>query len=148
MVEGLADGTIDAIASDHAPHDQDSKRLPFAQAAAGIIGLETLLPLTLELVHNKHLSLMDALAAVTSNPAKRLGLAAGRLQRGAGADLVLIDPERPGRVDVASFKSKSKNSPFDGRPIEGLALATVIRGRIVHASEGAPKALQRHPPLA
>ena len=138
VVDGLKDGTIDAIASDHAPHDQDSKRLPFAQAAAGIVGLETLLPLTLELVHNKHLGLAAALAKLTANPALRLGLAAGRLIRGASADLVLIDIDRPYRIDVASFKSKSKNSPFDARPAEGMALATVLRGRVVHAGEGAP----------
>lgn len=142
VVEGLADGTIDAIASDHAPHDQDSKRLPFAQAAAGIIGLETLLPLTLELVHNKHLGLGQALAKLTCNPALRLGLAKGRLGRGASADLVLIDPDRPHRIDVAGFKSKSKNSPFDGRPTEGMALATLVGGRVVHAASGAPTALR------
>jgi dihydroorotase len=146
VVDGLADGTIDAIASDHAPHDQDSKRLPFAQAASGILGLETLLPLTLELVHNKHLGLSAALAKLTVNPAQRLGLAAGRLMRGAKADLVVIDFERPYRIDVGNFKSKSKNSPFDGRPVEGIALATVLGGRILHVIEGAPAGLRQ--PLA
>jgi dihydroorotase len=132
IVEGLADGTIDAIASDHAPHDQDSKRLPFAQAAAGIIGLETLLPLTLELVHNGHLKLQSALAALSARPAALLGLGAGRMQKGSRADLVLFDLERPYRINVDRFRSKSKNSPFDGRPVEGKVLMTVTRGRIVH----------------
>jgi dihydroorotase len=132
IVEGLTDGTIDAIASDHAPHDQDSKRLPFAQAAAGILGLETLLPLTLELFHNNHLKLQTALQRVTSGPAALLGLDAGRLEKGRRADLVLFDPERAYRIDVDSFRSKSKNSPFDGRPVEGKVLMTVTGGRIVH----------------
>ncbi len=138
VAEGLADGTIDAIASDHSPHDQDSKRLPFAQAAFGIIGLETMLPLTLELYHNKHLSLIDALALLTSKPAALLGLKAGRLAKGAQADLVLIDPDRPWKIDESRFRSKSKNSPFDGRPVQGHALRTVVDGRaiFIHGQEG------------
>lgn len=138
IVEGLRDGTIDAIASDHSPHDQDSKRLPFAQASFGIIGLETLLPLTLELYHNKHLTLPEALALITSGPAGLLGLKAGRLAKGAQADLVLIDPDRPWKIDEAAFRSKSKNSPFDGRPVQGHALRTVVDGRaiFIHGQEG------------
>jgi len=138
IVEGLREGTIDAIASDHSPYDQDSKRLPFAQAAFGIIGLETLLPLTLELYHNKHLSLADALALVTCKPADLLGLAAGRLAKGAPADLVLIDPDRPWQIDEDAFRSKSKNSPYDGRPVQGHALRTVVDGRaiFIHGQEG------------
>ena len=138
IVEGLADGTIDAIASDHSPHDQDSKRLPFAQAAFGIIGLETLLPLTLELYHNKHLSLIEALALVTAKPADLLRLKAGRLAKGAQADLLLIDPDRPWKIDESRFRSKSKNSPFDGRPVQGHALRTVVDGRaiFIHGREG------------
>ncbi|MDH3230167.1 MAG: dihydroorotase [Alphaproteobacteria bacterium] len=131
VVEGLKDGTIDAIASDHSPYDQDSKRLPFAQAAFGIIGLETLLPLTLELYHNKHLSLLQALGLLTARPAARLGLTAGRLAKGAPADLVLIDTERPWKIDEIEFRSKSKNSPFDGRPVQGHALRTVVDGRTI-----------------
>ncbi len=131
IVEGLKDGTIDAIASDHSPYDQDSKRLPFAQAAFGIIGLETLLPLTLELCHNKHLSLTEALALLTCKPAERLGLNAGRLVKGAPADLVVIDTDRPWKVDEAGFRSKSKNSPFDGRPVQGHAVRTVVDGRAI-----------------
>jgi len=137
VVEGLTDGTIDAIASDHAPHDQDSKRLPFAQAAAGILGLETLLPLTLELYHNNHLKLQSALQKVTSGPAALLGLQAGRLEKGRRADILLFDPERAYRVDVDSFRSKSKNSPFDGRPVEGKVLVTVTSGRVVYDARGA-----------
>jgi dihydroorotase len=129
VVAGLKDGTIDAIASDHSPHDQDSKRLPFASAASGIVGLETLLPLTLELYHNGHLSLLEALRPLTERPAAILRLPAGRLDIGAAADLVIFDLERPRRIDVDGFRSKSRNSPFDGRPVQGQVLRTVIAGR-------------------
>jgi dihydroorotase len=135
VAEGLADGTIDIIASDHAPHDQDSKRLPFAQAASGIIGLETMLPLTLELYHNGTLSLLDALAKMTAAPATLLRLPSGRLAKGAPADLLLFDPDRPWRIDENQFRSKSKNSPFDKRPVQGCALRTFVEGRTIHPAE-------------
>jgi dihydroorotase len=131
VIAGLKDGTIDAIASDHAPHDQESKRLPFASAASGIIGLETLLPLTLELYHNGHLGLSEALAALTYRPADILRLPAGRLAVGAAADLVIFDLERPWRIDVDALRSKSKNSPYDGRPVQGRVLRTIVAGRSV-----------------
>ena len=131
VVDALKDGTIDLIASDHVPQDQDSKRVPFAQAEPGIVGLETLLPLSLELYHNGHLSLSEVLATVTCRPAELLGLESGRLRKGAPADLVLFDPDRPGRIDVDGFRSKSKNSPFDGRPVQGQVLRTVVDGRTV-----------------
>jgi dihydroorotase len=132
---GLSDGTIDAIASDHSPHPQDSKRLPFASADAGIIGLETLLPLSLELVHNGHLTLLQALRALSQRPAEILRLPAGRLAEGAPADLVLFDLDRPGRIDVTTFRSKSKNSPFDGRPVQGRVLRTMVEGRFVFGGD-------------
>ncbi|MFQ5985175.1 MAG: dihydroorotase family protein [Alphaproteobacteria bacterium] len=134
-VEGLKDGTIDAIATDHAPHDQDSKRVPFAHAANGIVGLETLLPLALALYHNRAMGLLDVLRAMTLTPARLLGLDCGRLARGAPADLVLFDLDRPWRIDVSGFHSKSKNSPFDGRPVEGRCLMTVVGGRTVYRLE-------------
>ncbi len=135
VVEGLADGTIDVIASDHAPHDEDSKRLPFAQAEFGIIGLETLLPLTLELYHNGDLSLLNALAKVTSAPADLLGCPFGRLQRGAPADLLIFDPDKPRQIDENTFRSKSKNSPFDKRPVQGAVMRTVVEGRTIFSVE-------------
>jgi dihydroorotase len=135
IVEGLKDGTIDAIASDHAPQDQESKRLPFAQAAPGIIGIETLLSLILELHHNGHLPLAELLRRVTSAPAGLLGLNAGALAKGGPADLVLFDPDRPWKIDAKRFLSKSKNSPFDGRPVQGQALRTTVGGRTVFNRE-------------
>ncbi len=131
VVAALVDGTIDAVASDHAPQDQDSKRLPFAQAECGGIGLETLLAVTLELFHNGHMSLLDALGLITHDPAEILGLPAGRLKVGHAADLVLLDPGRGWKVDPEAFRSKSKNSPFDGRPVQGVAMRTVVDGRTV-----------------
>ena len=136
VVAGLRDGTIDAIASDHSPHPQDSKRLPFASAEAGIVGLETLLPLTLELVHNGHVTLLQALRALSQRPAEILRLPAGRLAEGATADLVLFDLDRPGRIEIDKFRSKSKNSPFDGRPVQGRVLRTMVEGRLVFTADG------------
>ncbi len=141
LIEGIADGTIDVIASDHAPQDQDSKRQPFAQAAAGIIGLETLLPLSLALVHDGRLGILQALAPLTSRPAQLLGLAAGRLAKGAPADLVLFDPDVPWTVEESRFRSKSKNSPFAGREVKGRALRTIVDGRPVFVDGEAGKRL-------
>ena len=135
VVAGLQDGTIDTIASDHAPQDQDSKRLPFAQAAFGAVGLETLLPLVLSLYHNGNLPLLDALAKITCKPAELLGLTAGRLESGAPADLAIFDPELPWRVEDHIFHSKSKNTPFDGQPVQGRIVQTVVDGRIVFQLE-------------
>lgn len=135
IVAAIADGTIDCVASDHAPEDEESKRLPFAQAAAGGIGLETLLPVTLELYHNGHLSLLAAINLISHAPARLLGLPAGRLEAGLPADLMLFDPERSWKVEADSLNSKSKNSPFDGRPVQGLVLRTVIDGRTVFKRE-------------
>lgn len=135
VVAGIADGTIDAIASDHAPQDQDSKRLPFAQAEFGGVGLETLLAISLELYHDGHLDLLAVIERLTVIPATLLGLQAGRLKAGAAADLVLFDPEKPWVVDPDRFRSKSKNSPFDGRPVQGKVLRTVVDGRPVFVAD-------------
>ena len=135
VAEALADGTIDVVASDHCPHDQDSKRLPFAIADHGIVGLETLLPLALAPYHKGDMSLLQVLATVTSAPARILGLPAGRLAVGAAADLVLFDPDRPWRIDPDRFLSKSKNSPFDDHPVQGKVLRTVVDGRSIFAAE-------------
>ncbi len=136
IVEGLKDGTIDAIATDHAPHDQDSKRLPLAHAANGIIGLETMLPLSLELYHTRHMGLLEVLATMTSRPATLLSLDVGSLAKGGPADLLLFDLDTPWRIDVDGFHSKSKNSPFDGRPVQGRVMRTVVGGRKVYRRDG------------
>src|SRR4051812_17610103 len=135
VVAGIADGTIDAIASDHAPWDQDSKRLPFSSAEYGIIGLETLLPLSLELSHNRHMPLIEVLRRLTVNPARILGLEVGRLTPSAPADLVLFDPETPWQIDTERFRSKSKNAPFDGRPVQGRVEQTIVDGRTIFLRE-------------
>lgn len=132
VIAGLADGTIDAIASDHAPQDEDAKRQTFAAAEFGGIGLETLLAATIGLVQTGALGLLPALRLLTCGPADILTLPAGRLKMGAAADLVLFDPDRGWQVDPVKFKSKSKNSPFDGRPMQGVVLRTVVDGRTVH----------------
>jgi dihydroorotase len=137
VLAGLEDGTIDAIASDHAPHDQDSKRLPFAQAEPGIVGLETLLPLSLAIHHKGRLGLVALLEKLTSKPAETLGLKLGRLAKGMPADLVIFDPDRPWRIEPDAFRSKSKNSPFEDMPVQGRALRTVVSGRTLFELDGA-----------
>ena len=132
IVAGIADGTIDAIASDHCPQDQDCKRLPFALAEPGVVGLETLLPLALELYHKGRIDLLDLLGKLTVVPADLLGLPVGRLAPGAPADLVLFDLEVPWRISAESFHSKTKNTSFDGRPVFGRVERTVVDGRPVH----------------
>jgi dihydroorotase len=136
VIEGLCDGTIDAIASDHAPWDQDSKRLPFSSAAYGIVGLETLLPLSLELYHNRHLGLLDLMRLMTLNPAQILRLPVGRLAVGTPADLVLFDPDQPWQICPDDFLSKSKNAPFDDRPVRGRAQLTIVDGRTIFRHPG------------
>jgi dihydroorotase len=131
VIDGLRDGTIDAIASDHSPWDQDSKRLPFGSAAYGIVGLETLLPLSLELYHDHHLGLLELMRRLTLKPAQILGLPVGRLTPGAPADLVLFDPDPAWQISTDAFRSKSKNAPFDGRPVRGRVRRTIVDGRTI-----------------
>jgi dihydroorotase len=131
ICQGLADGTIDAIASDHQPRDVDDKRLPFALAAPGGTGLTTLLGITLAQVHEGIISLRQAIELLTSRPAKLLGVAAGRLTRGHPADLCLFDPELAWRVDAGTLPGKAQNTPFDGRALEGRVLGTWKAGRRV-----------------
>ncbi len=132
VARALRDGVIDVIASDHWAQDQEAKRLPFAQAEPGVVGVETMLQLALELYHNGDIDLLDLLAKMTINPARLLDLPSGRLAAGAPADLVLFDLDRPARIDVEGLASKSKNSPFDGRPVQGVVVATLVDGRFVH----------------
>ncbi len=127
----LADGTIDAIASDHQPRDPDDKRLPFAQAAAGGAGLATLLAVSLARVHAGQLSLAQAIALLTERPARLLGAEAGRLAKGAPADLCLFHLERAWRVEAGELPGKAQNTPFDGRALEGRVIGTWKAGRRV-----------------
>jgi dihydroorotase len=135
VVEGLKDGTIDVIASDHCPQDQDSKRLPFAQAACGVIGTQTMLPVSLRLVHEGELGLLELLRRMTMAPAAILGLEAGRLAKGAPADLVLFDPEAPWKITEPAIRSLSKNTAFEGRLVEGKVARTLVDGRTIHLDE-------------
>lgn len=132
MVEGVASGDIDVIVSAHDPQDADVKRHPFADAAYGAVGLETMLAVALRLHHNDGVPLATLLRAMTANPAGILGLEAGRLAIGAPADLVLVDLETPWVVDPETMHSKSKNTPFDQARLEGRPLATLVAGRIVY----------------
>jgi dihydroorotase len=132
IIEGLKDGTIDAIATDHAPHDQESKRVPLASAAFGIVGLETMLPLSLGLYHQGIMPLRDVIAAMTYKPADIIHVPAGRLKKGARADLTLIDLDRQWKIDPKDFSSKSLNSPFDDWNTKGRAIRTVVGGDTVY----------------
>ncbi len=134
VVAALKDGTVDAIVSDHQPHDADDKRLPFAQAEAGGAGLATLLGVTLARVHGADLPLLGALDLLTARPAALLGLPVGRLAKGAAADLVLFDLERGWQVKAGSLPGKAQNSPFDGRALEGRVTGTWKAGRRVFAA--------------
>ena len=132
MVQAVADGVIDVIASFHTPADEESKRLPFEEAASGAVGLQTLLPAAMRLYHAGAVTLPQLFAALALNPAKRLGLPQGRLAEGAPADLVLFDPDAPFLLDRFTLKSKSKNTPFDGQRMEGKVLATWVGGAQVY----------------
>jgi dihydroorotase len=131
LIEALASGLIDVVVSAHAPAPAEDKRLPFDEAAPGAVGLETLLPALLTLHHEGRAPLVDLLAAVTLKPARLLSLDAGRLATGAPADLVLCDIGAPVRIDADKLISKSKNSPFDGRSLQGKVLLTLVDGRVV-----------------
>ena len=135
VVEALASGLIDTLSSMHTPQDEESKRLPYEEAASGAVGLETLLPAALRLVHAGHLDLPTLFRALALNPAKRLGLACGRLANGAPADLVLFDPDAPFVMDRYTLRSKSRNTPFDGQRMQGKVLATYVGGQQVYGRE-------------
>jgi dihydroorotase len=128
---GVADGTIDAICSDHAPHDDDAKQVPFAEAAPGATGLELLLPLVLRFARETGMPLPAALARVTSGPAAILGVDAGTLRVGAPADLCVFDPEQPWRVTPDALQSQGKSTPFAGYELVGRVRATIVAGERV-----------------
>ena len=132
IIDALKDGIIDIISSMHTPQDEESKRLPFEEAASGAVGLETLLPAALRLYHGGLLDLPSLFRAMSLNPAKRLGLPAGRLEVGAPADLVLFDPDAPFVLNRFGLLSKSKNTPFDEARMQGKVLRTFVNGNEIY----------------
>jgi dihydroorotase len=133
MVDALADGTIDIIVSSHDPQDVDTKRLPFAEAEDGAVGLETMLAAALRLYHNGQVSLMRLIDAMSTRPAQIFGLDAGTLKPGAKADITLIDLDEPWLVAKDMLLSRSKNTPFEDARFSGRAVATYVAGRCVHS---------------
>lgn len=135
VIEGLKSGAIDVIHSDHDPQDSEGKRQPFADAASGAIGLETLLAATLRLYHSGDVVLMTLLRAMTSRPAEILGLDSGRLAKGAPADVCLFDPQYPWIVEETALRSRSRNTTFENARMMGKVMATVVGGNIVYREE-------------
>lgn len=134
MIEALKDGTIDVVVSSHDPQDVDTKRLPFADAAAGAIGLETLLGAALRLYHNDDISLLRLVDVLSTAPARLFGLPGGTLKPGAAADLVLVDLDEPWVVSEAGIHSRSKNTCFEGARLQGKVLQTMVSGRTVFSA--------------
>ena len=132
VIEAVRDGLIDVICSMHTPQDEESKRLPFEEAASGAVGLQTLLPAALRLYHSGDLTLPTLFRAMALNPAQRLGLEGGRLSPGAPADLILFDADAPFVLDRATLRSKSRNTPFDGARLQGKVLGTWVAGQRVY----------------
>jgi dihydroorotase len=141
MIEGIVDGTVDVIATDHAPHHADEKLVEFDRAPFGIVGLETCVPLVFDrLVHTGRISVARAVALLSSNPARTLRLPGGSLAEGAPADVTIIAPDDTVEIRAAALTSKSKNTPFDGWTLKGAVAATIVGGRIAYLREGVSKA--------
>ncbi len=132
LVEAIASGLVDVVMSDHNPQDVETKRLPFAEATPGVIGLETMLTAGLRLVHNGEIDMKALLRAMSTRPAELLGLAAGSLRGGAPADVIVVDTEMPWVLDPAELKSKCKNTPFDEARLTGRVVRTIVAGRTVY----------------
>ncbi len=130
---GLRDGTIDAICSNHSPVDEDAKQLPFAEAEAGATGMELLLPLVLKWAEEEKLSMLEALARVTINPAQLLGVKMGHLSVGAHADVCIFDPAAAWKVEPAALKSQGKNTPFNGYTMQGRVRHTIVEGKVAYS---------------
>jgi dihydroorotase len=132
LIEGLKSGLIDVISTDHAPHHLAVKELPLEEASFGIVGVETMLPLSLSLYHQGHLKLIDLIAKMTCNPAKVINFDGGLIKKGGRADLTIIDLNCEWQIQVDKFYSKSKNSPFNNFEVKGRAVATIVAGKIVY----------------
>ncbi len=128
---GLADGTIDAIATDHAPHHHDAKETDFDQAANGVVGLETAVPLALRMAEEANITLSALVMALSTNPARILGVPGGSLAPGVPADVTIVDPARRWTVRAAQFQSKARNTPFEGMELQGQVVMTLVGGRVV-----------------
>lgn len=135
MVAALAEGVIDVVVSDHDPQDVETKRQPFAEAADGALGIETMLPAALRMVQSGQIELPRLIAALSARPAELLGLSAGALSPGAPADLILLDPDAPFVVDKTKLKSRAKNSPFDEARLQGIVQTTFVGGRAVYEAQ-------------
>src|SRR5262249_52594381 len=128
----LADGTIDALCSDHAPVDDDAKQLPFGESESGATAVELLLPLALKWAEEAKLPLTQAIARITRMPAHILGIPAGRLESGASADICIFDPDRHWKVDARALKSRGKNTPYTGLEVRGKVRYTLVEGQVVY----------------
>ena len=133
LIAAINSDLIDVIVSAHKPEDEESKRLPFAQAASGSIGVETLLPLALELYHNKSVDLLKLIELITANPAKILKIDKGTLKVGSDADICIFDPDKPWKVDANKLKSKSKNAAIENKSLQGKVLMTFLKGQLVYS---------------
>jgi dihydroorotase len=132
LVQAVASGLIDVIMSDHNPQDVEVKRLPFAEAASGAVGLQTMLPAALRLIHNGDMDWKTLIRAMSTRPAELMGLPSGSLRPGAPADVIVIDPDTPWIVDPADLKSLCKNTPFDEARFSGRVVRTIVGGRTVY----------------
>jgi dihydroorotase len=142
MLDGIADGTVDVIATDHAPHHYDEKHVEFDRAPFGIVGLETAVPLSItRLVHSGRISLARMIALMSTNPARLLKVPGGSLSEGAPADVTILAPDMPVRIEASRLRSRSKNTPFDGWELKGGVVATIVGGRTVFVNEAAAVAI-------
>jgi dihydroorotase len=132
----LATGVVDAVCSDHTPVDDDAKQLPFGEAEVGTTGLELLLPLTLKWASESDVPLATALARITSDPARVLGIEGGHLGTGAAADVCIFDPQRYWKVEPAALRSQGKNTPYLGVEIQGRVTCTLVEGQVVYEASG------------
>jgi dihydroorotase len=138
ILQGIADGTVDAIATDHAPHHYDEKEVEFDRAPFGITGLETAVSLSLDrLVHSGAITLLRLIELMALGPARILGVPGGSLSEGAPADVTLLAPDRRVTVSASAMRSKSKNTPFDGWQLRGGVAATMVAGRVVYVNDAA-----------
>jgi dihydroorotase len=136
MIEGIAEGSVDVIATDHAPHHSDEKLVEFDRAPFGIVGLETCVPLVFDrLVHTGRITVRRAIELLSTNPARVLNLPGGSLAEGRPADITVLAPDAPVTIRASALQSKSKNTPFDGWSLKGAAAATIVGGRIVFRQE-------------